>query len=122
VAQPSRSRGDCKLEGMTCAYPYICNEDVSDALGHKWCAVLCLASQGGVSIYESLIKSVTAQEAFDAQGRFWWITWTLPNLRKKRGNPAHFLGAQPAQPAAYNGLPVSTSMRSQMSDDFDAMV
>lgn len=57
------------------------------------------------------------QEAFDAQGRFWWIAWALPTLRKKLGNPVQFIGSQPAQP--YRGLPVSSSAR---SDDIDAMV
>jgi hypothetical protein len=26
------------------------------------------------------------QETFDAHGWAWWLTWMLPNLKKKRGN------------------------------------
>ena len=57
------------------------------------------------------------QEAFDVQGRFWWIAWGLPSLRKKQGNAVQFLGSQP--PPLYRGLPVSSSAR---SDDIDSMV
>ena len=62
------------------------------------------------------VLPANAQEAFDAQGRFWWVTWLIPNWRRKQGNPVQFLGTQPVP---YSGLPVSTSMR---SDDFDSMV
>ena len=89
-----------RLSSRTCCEPYNALSDVAKRVH---------------GMFELL--SATVQEAFDAQGRFWWIDWAWPTLRKKHGNPAQFLGSQQAQ--LYKGLPVSSSAR---SDDIDAMV